>query len=701
MANIARLGVVLGLNTADFQAGIKTAMQSLEKLEKAMPRIGLAAAAAGTGLALLVKKGIDELDKLDEVSQKIGITVESLSSLGKVAKIEGMSIDDLAGSLVKLTRTISEANTGSEAAAQTFKSMGLDPSTFKNSEDALLQISDKFSQYRDGLNKTALAVELFGKAGAGMIPFLNQGSGLITQIRGELDSFGNASTKAAAEAAEFNDRMTKMNIVVSTIFQKFVSELLPVLNNFTQALYDSYTNSELLRKDIIKLVAVDAVRWAENLAIGLAHVLDSAIFVARAVLAIGSSFRVVYNDVLLVAKALEVFTPKGVTNTMQWWEELKITKEGRDDVVKQADELYADLFNKNAAFRTQLMQQAVSDARMSRLFTYDEFGMDEGKPTKPDAPAGFTKPKSGKESNMLAEAQKLSAEYERERNHSLDMLRIKTQMEGLSQNERRVQEAVNEVLNATSKKLQEIADKREAAAGRDASEEVLAEYDKQAAAVQELGLQYAELARIQETSSIEAQRTFTYGWNQAFAQYAEDAENYANQARDMFSAVTGAMSSAIDQFVESGKFSFKDFAGSVIKDLIKIQLQAQATALFNKGLNMVMGAVSMYSGGGFGTGNQFGNMDIGGFLAEGGSASAGEAYVVGERGAELFVPNRSGTVIPNNELGGLGGVTNITNNYIDAIDTKSFEDRIYGSSRAVWAANAYANKGLSNSRSRT
>jgi ribosomal protein L12E/L44/L45/RPP1/RPP2 len=450
MANIARLGVVLGLNTADFQAGIKTAMQGVDKLVNALPKIGLAAAAAGAGLAVLIKKGIDELDKLDEVSQKIGVTVESLSSLGKVAKIEGMSIDELAGSLVKLTRTISEANTGSEAAAQTFKSMGLDPSTFKNSEDALLQISDKFSQYRDGLNKTALAVELFGKAGAGMIPFLNQGSGLITQIRGELDSFGNASTKAAFEAAEFNDRMTKMNIVVSTIFQKFVSELLPVLNNFTQALYDSYTNSELLRKDIIKLVAVDAVRWAENLAIGLAHVLDSAIFVARAVLAIGSSFRVVYNDVLLVAKALEVFTPKGVTNTMQWWEELKITKEGRDDVVRQADELYSDLFNKNAAFRTQLMQQAVSDARMSRTFQYDEFGMDEGKPTKPDAPAGFTKPKSGKESNMLSEAQKLSAEYERERNHSLNMLRIKTQMEGLSQNERRVQEAVNEVLDATS-----------------------------------------------------------------------------------------------------------------------------------------------------------------------------------------------------------------------------------------------------------
>ena len=40
--------------------------------------------------------------------------------------------------------------------------------------------------------------------------------------------------------------------------------------------------------------------------------------------------------------------------------------------------------------------------------------------------------------------------------------------------------------------------------------------------------------------------------------------------------------------------------------------------------------------------------------------------------------------------------------YINAIDTKSFEDRLYGSSNAIWAANQYAqNKNLATSRSRT
>jgi lambda family phage tail tape measure protein len=678
-------------------------MQGLEKLEKAMPRIGLAAAAAGTGLALLVKKGIDELDKLDEVSQKIGVTVESLSSLGKVAKIEGMSIDDLTGSLVKLTRTIDQANTGSEAAAQAFKSMGLDPSTFKDSEDALLQISDKFSQYRDGLNKTALAVELFGKSGAAMIPFLNQGSDVIKQIRDDLDSFGNASTKAAFEAAEFNDRMAKMGIVVSTLFQKFVSELLPTLNNFTQALFDTFTYSDMVRNEINKLVAIQAVRWAENLAIALAHIVDVGVFVARTMIAIGSSIRVVANDIIVLYKGLQFFTPSGVTDTMAVYEGLKQSLEDRKNALEYATDAYNKLTDTNGAFFTNLAKQSVEYARLSRLIQYDEFGGEGGAPSKPEAPAGFTKPKAGKENNMLAEAQKLSAEYERERNHSLQMLRIKSEMEGLTQNERRVQEAVNEVLDATSKKLQEIADKREAAAGRDASVEVLAEYDKQAEAVQRLGDMYVELARKQEESAISAQQTFSFGWNTAFKQYAEDAENYATMAKDMFGVLTSAMSTAIDNFVENGKFSFKDFAGSIIKDLIKIELKMQAMQLFRMGIGAVMGAFSGGIGGAttIGAGTLEGGAGALAFPVRSNGGTITGASIVGERGPELFVPGRSGTVIPNNNLGDLGGVTNITNNYIDAIDTKSFEDRIYGSSRAVWAANQYANKGLTNNRSRT
>jgi len=58
---------------------------------------------------------------------------------------------------------------------------------------------------------------------------------------------------------------------------------------------------------------------------------------------------------------------------------------------------------------------------------------------------------------------------------------------------------------------------------------------------------------------------------------------------------------------------------------------------------------------------------FGGFRAEGGTVSAGKSYVVGERGAEMFVPSSNGTIVPN---GGMGGTINITvNGAIDAEGT--------------------------------
>ena len=66
---------------------------------------------------------------------------------------------------------------------------------------------------------------------------------------------------------------------------------------------------------------------------------------------------------------------------------------------------------------------------------------------------------------------------------------------------------------------------------------------------------------------------------------------------------------------------------------------------------------------------------FGGFKASGGPVTSGTSYVVGERGPELFTPNRSGTIIPNGAMGGGGGqVINLTVN--GAIDPE-------GTARAI------------------
>ena len=176
----------------------------------------------------------------------------------------------------------------------------------------------------------------------------------------------------------------------------------------------------------------------------------------------------------------------------------------------------------------------------------------------------------------------------------------------------------------------------------------------------------------------------------------------ARRTQQVFDSVFGNLSSAIDNFVKTGKLSMKDLARSIIQDLIAIQMKAMVLRFLGSAFANISAA------GTYGTipGSQQTNMlaaQDAGFLprANGGPVSANGSYLVGERGPELFMPSGSGTIIPNNQMGNMGGQTNVTNNYINAIDVKSFEDRLLGSSNTIWAANQYANKNLSTNFGRT
>ena len=73
--------------------------------------------------------------------------------------------------------------------------------------------------------------------------------------------------------------------------------------------------------------------------------------------------------------------------------------------------------------------------------------------------------------------------------------------------------------------------------------------------------------------------------------------------------------------------------------------------------------------------NTTGGLPVTRMAAAGGSIRANQSYVVGEKGPELFLPNTSGTMIPNNKLGAMGGATSVTYN-INAVDASSFRDLV-------------------------
>jgi lambda family phage tail tape measure protein len=212
----------------------------------------------------------------------------------------------------------------------------------------------------------------------------------------------------------------------------------------------------------------------------------------------------------------------------------------------------------------------------------------------------------------------------------------------------------------------------------------------------EISLKYSLLRQENEGKENEKFLNLQLDRQEAIEKFNVSIQESTKRTQQVFESVYGNLSSAIDNFVKTGKLNMKDLARSIIQDLIAIQMKAAAMRFLGAAFSMFAPSVGANGASGLGTGVQ----GFGSAYADGGDPTPNTINLVGERGPELFVPRTAGTIIPNNDLKNMGSTTNVTNNYINAIDTKSFEDRLLGSSNAIWAANQYANKSLAVNRGR-
>ncbi len=259
-AVVGALRVVLGADTADFDKGLKQSQSGLAAFGKQVAAIaggislekGLDRAI--TALFGAVKSGIEEADKLNKLSQSIGIPVDELSKLKYAGDLADVSLESLGKSTVKLSKAMTEvAGGGTGPAKQAFDALGISvknaDGTMKSANDVLTEAADKFAGYKDGAAKTALAVALFGKAGADMIPLLNMGADGLKEAGEEAEKFGLVLDKNTTQAAEnFNDNLTRLNKTKDGLVVQITARLLPAMEDFSNKMVQAAKDGELLDK---------------------------------------------------------------------------------------------------------------------------------------------------------------------------------------------------------------------------------------------------------------------------------------------------------------------------------------------------------------------------------------------------------------------------------------------------------------------
>ena len=252
MAALGNLVVSLEANTAQFTAGMDKAAyqtdramrqmkQQAEAVGTAMAALGLAGAGA---MVVMVKNAIDAADNLRDMAQKVGIAEETLNGLGFAASLAGGNLDSVGAAAGKLNKSIAEAAGGNEKVGEAFKVLGisvLDASgNLKKADVVMAEVADQFQNFENGPEKSALALRLFGKAGADMIPLLNEGG---DAMRGNIDyakRYSGVTTELANASDNFNDTMTKLSIQQQGFANTLTAAVLPTM----QVLADEFLKSK-------------------------------------------------------------------------------------------------------------------------------------------------------------------------------------------------------------------------------------------------------------------------------------------------------------------------------------------------------------------------------------------------------------------------------------------------------------------------
>ena len=640
MANmIARLGVLLGIDSAEFNRGIEEASRKLEQFGESVEKYGKIAA---TGLAAASVAALKYADDIADVAKANDVAVSSILKLREALAQNGGEAENASRLMSSFNSFVAKAADGSFEAQRSFKSLGI-----SLSEISTLSIDELFSKTASGLSsmedpvmRNARGFEIFGKAVRGVdLVGLNES----LNEANELTDKQAEAIKAAADMFDMLEKHARNTALTIAL------ELGPPLKATVEYFDEMLGKSNLLGTTLKTTFQTIAI------------VLSDVAFVIEGI----------YRQTLQTILLFKSFIP-GTDVEGKWSQYVKEAEESR----KRLDE-----------FQRKIMEGGGSNTP-------------EGKPNapggRPVTPGVDPEAERRRRENQRAFEEKMkefalfqknNQMYEDRQNLAASILQKEQEIFKIN-----LQAKYNrQEDNALAVELVKIEAQRRDNIQKLENDASLFSGDRleRIQKENELAEKAIELARERNRLVKESREgDILKGATDKMYEYVNSMKTQMELGAEMFTSLMGNMESALDRFVQTGKLSFKDLARSIIQDLIRIQMRAQMMRMFS----------SLF---GFGVGGVRGpdNIDVGGgwnpASADGGPVDANKIGLVGERGPELFVPKTAGTIIPNNQLAGaLGGQTNVTNNYINAIDTKSFEQRLLESSNTIWAGYTYANKTL-------
>jgi hypothetical protein len=251
----------------EMEVSAKGVTAAFDSLLKTTTRLAAGITAAGIAVGThLVKKSLESVDAMAKLSDRTSINIETLYGFKVAAEDVGVSLEAIAGSVTKLRRNVSEAASGNEELAKTFKQVGLDAATLRDMkpEDAFLAVIDALNKVPNEADRTALKMQLLGKSANELTNFLNLGSEEIKNyVQRSKDLGFTVSRFDAAKIEAANDAMTRFGTAIQGAAQRFTALLSPYIKQAADDLTAFFTQgdqgAEMMHGAIRQLVNAVAV----------------------------------------------------------------------------------------------------------------------------------------------------------------------------------------------------------------------------------------------------------------------------------------------------------------------------------------------------------------------------------------------------------------------------------------------------------
>ena len=725
--------------------------QAVDKLKSSLG--GLGTVIAGIGVGAFARSVLQLADAVTDLASATGLAIGDIAAFGGALQQAGGRAEDASKMIAAFFQQIDKAAQGNEQAQKALERVGITFQDLGNlsEKDLLAKALSGLKEMGPGAERTAAGMEILGKAFRNIDPKMLEeafASGDFSKAQEALQKMGDLADKMAANmhtlqiagAQVFSDMATAIEPFIGKIEEGRLSleqaekiiktvgiglaiafgaktvatiiEIVSVVGKLTTA----------LKGTVIVQTALTALSGPRGWAMIAAGALAATAAVvglnkalgdtnAEAATATGGATDTgpatagpkrktqFYSDEELKARKIAVETAKQATEMMakQNEEANKLRQTTIDTIGMESN--FSGLIKSNADARAKAANE------IQDLEGKIQIEQSKGRGTNQEVIAQYQKQIGLKKDQLAASLQLNKAEFDAmnaqqkfvtgvntdamlaSRQADLDLMKQQIQFGTAITLEDQTQLKLMALATEETKKRIDL--EKELTLARAAGNQVaIDDINKRMAADTQYYASRKQLEQDAYDVQIARRQDTVAGAKTAMESIARSMDPFTlaqNATTTMFSN----MNNAIDTFVTTGKFKFSDFARSVIQDLAKMALKAQATKLFG----------SIFGG----AGDLFGSL----FKAEGGPVKGNQPYIVGEKGPELFVPPSAGKIIPNNQMGTKGVATGavnapITNTYvtnnISALDAKSVAQLFAENRRTLLGSVSLAQKEMSYSR---